>query len=70
MLIEAAPEIYFETDHYKGWPAVLVRAAKASDAELKACLQRAWRSQAPPKLRAQSEGQSQEKPARRARRIG
>ena len=25
MLIEAAPEIYFETDHYKGWPAILVR---------------------------------------------
>lgn len=23
MLIEAAPAIYFETDHYKGWPAVL-----------------------------------------------
>lgn len=25
MLIAAAPNIYFETDHYKGWPAILVR---------------------------------------------
>lgn len=25
MLMAAAPEIYFETDHYKGWPAILVR---------------------------------------------
>ena len=25
LLIEAAPEFYFETDHYKGWPAILVR---------------------------------------------
>jgi hypothetical protein len=43
MLIEAAPEIYFETDHYKGWPAILVRASRASDQELQICLQRALR---------------------------
>jgi hypothetical protein len=24
MLLEADPSIYFETDYYKGWPAVLV----------------------------------------------
>jgi hypothetical protein len=65
MLLEAASEIYFETDHYKGWPAVLVRASKASDAELEVCLQRAWRSQAPAKLRAQFEGPASGKPQRR-----
>jgi len=27
MLIEAAPEIYFDDDHYRGFPAVLVRLA-------------------------------------------
>ena len=27
LLMEAAPHIYYETDHYKGWPAVLVRVA-------------------------------------------
>ncbi|WP_442579561.1 MmcQ/YjbR family DNA-binding protein [Mesorhizobium sp. ASY16-5R] len=33
-LIEAAPDIYFETDHYRGWPAVLVHVDAISDAEL------------------------------------
>jgi hypothetical protein len=50
MLIEAAPEIYFETDHYKGWPAVLVRISKISAAELRLRLERAWRMQAPKRL--------------------
>ncbi|BCW88872.1 hypothetical protein sos41_20160 [Alphaproteobacteria bacterium SO-S41] len=50
MRIEAAPEIYFITDHYKAWPAVLVRLAKVSKSELKAVLERAWRDAAPKKL--------------------
>ncbi len=33
-LMEAAPDIYFETDHYKGWPAILVRLDAISDREL------------------------------------
>jgi hypothetical protein len=53
VLIEAAPEIYFETDHYKGWPAILVRLSNADDAELEQCLQRAWQLQAPKRLVAQ-----------------
>jgi hypothetical protein len=52
MLLEAAAEIYFETDHYKGWPAVLVRVAAADDAELRHCILRAWRMQAPKRLLA------------------
>jgi hypothetical protein len=51
VLIETAPEIYFETDHYKGWAGILVRLSKASDAELAQCLDRAWRLQAPKRLR-------------------
>jgi hypothetical protein len=53
MLIEAAPDIYFETDHYKGWPAILARLSQISDAELRLCLERAWRLHAPAKLVAQ-----------------
>ena|SRR6266849_8207656 len=55
MLMEAEPEIYFETDHYKSWPAVLVRLSRTSDSELRHCLERAWRLQAPAKLIAQRE---------------
>jgi len=51
-LLEAEPSVYYETDHYAGWPAVLVRAAAASDAELAHCVERAWRLQAPKKLMA------------------
>lgn len=47
--IEAAPAIYFITDHYKAWPAVLVRLSKVSKAELKVLLTRAWRDAAPKK---------------------
>jgi hypothetical protein len=64
MLMESAPEVYFETDHYKGWPVVLVRLSKASDAELKTCLERAWRLQAPAKLLGQFEGKRGVSPKR------
>ena len=50
MRIAAAPDIYFITDHYKAWPAVLVRLATVSKSELEAVLERAWRDAAPKKL--------------------
>jgi hypothetical protein len=49
-LMQQNPAVYFETDHYKGWPAVLVRLSKIDDAELTHRLQVAWRRQAPKKL--------------------
>ncbi|CAK7255213.1 MULTISPECIES: MmcQ/YjbR family DNA-binding protein [unclassified Shinella] len=50
-LIEMAPEIYHETDHYKGWPALLLRAAVIDDAELQQRMAEAWRRKAPARLR-------------------
>ena len=50
LLMAEVPRIYFETDHYKGWPAVLVRLKAANDAELTRCLERAWLIQAPRRL--------------------
>ncbi|MCF3638526.1 MmcQ/YjbR family DNA-binding protein [Rhizobium sp. TRM95111] len=50
-LMEMAPEIYFQTDHYKGWPAVLVHAARIDDAELALRLEEAWHRRASAKLR-------------------
>ena len=40
MLLQAAPDVYFETDHYKGWPALLVRMNAVSDDELRHRLER------------------------------
>lgn len=52
LLMEAAPEIYFETPHYAGWPAVLVRLGVIDDAELGARLVEGWRFKAPKRLGA------------------
>lgn len=45
MLLQAAPGVYFETDHYKGWPALLVRMDAVSDDELRHRLERTWSTQ-------------------------
>lgn len=50
LLMEAAPEFYFETDHYKGWPVVLVRIHDIPHDELALRLRRAWLIQAPKTL--------------------
>ncbi len=47
LLIEAAPDIFFEDDHYRGYPAVLVRLDAVDGEELTALLTDAWRIQAP-----------------------
>jgi hypothetical protein len=50
MLMELGPEVFFETDHYKGWPAVLARLSRMDAAMLKHRLDRAWRIKAPKRL--------------------
>jgi hypothetical protein len=50
MLLEAAPELYFETDHYRGWPAMLVRIHAISDEELAHRMRKAWLQKAPKTL--------------------
>jgi hypothetical protein len=49
-LVEEQPAIYFITDHYKGWPAVLARLAELRVPECRMRLERAWRLKAPRKL--------------------
>lgn len=50
MLIEVDPKVYFETDHYKGWHAVLVRLDKINTSKLRHRLEQAWRHKAPKRL--------------------
>lgn len=52
LLLDAAPDIYFETPHYAGWPAVLVRLAAIGDGELAGRLVEAWRFKAPKRFGA------------------
>jgi len=68
MLLAAEPDIYFETDHYKGWSAWLARLPKIGDAELKHRLERAWRHRAGKRLIASFDaaaGAKATKPKRR-----
>jgi len=47
VLIETRPDVYFITDHYRGWPAVLARLSALRVAEARLRLERAWRQKAP-----------------------
>lgn len=49
-LIEMAPDIYFQTAHYVGWPYLPLHAAAITDAELKERLVGAWLFRAPKRL--------------------
>ena len=50
LLLEADPKVYFETEHYKGWPWVLVRLRQIGAADLRHRLEQAWRLRAPKRL--------------------
>ena len=50
LLMEMAPEIYWQTDHFKNWPGLLVRLEVIGDEELKLRLEDAWRFRAPKRL--------------------
>ena len=42
LLMETEPQTYFQTPHFEGWPAVLVRYETADDDRLREQIDRAW----------------------------
>lgn len=50
LLLEQAPDLYFTTDHYSGYPALLLRVNKMGKRELKAFIERSWRRVATAKM--------------------
>jgi hypothetical protein len=50
ILMAADPETFFITDHYAGYPAVLVRLSTVDSDELRDLLEEAWRRLAPKRL--------------------
>ena len=50
LLIRARPGVYFITDHYRGYPAVLARLPKLGVAECRERLEQGWRLKAPKRL--------------------
>jgi hypothetical protein len=55
-LIEAMADIYYITDHYRGYPAVLARLRALRVAECRLRLERAYRLKAPRTLIKQLDG--------------
>lgn len=55
MLLKANPNLYFVTDHYAGYPAVLIRLAEADPDDIAEAFEQAWRLAAPKKLIAEYE---------------
>lgn len=47
MLLAARPEVFFETDHYRGYPALLVRMDAIDGPELAHWVAESWASVAP-----------------------
>lgn len=48
--IQADPGTFFITDHYRGYPTVLVRLTRVDPADLRDILEQAWRRNAPKRL--------------------
>ncbi len=49
--MQADPEAFFTTDHYRGWPTVLVRLQSVTADDLRDVLELAWLLSAPKRLR-------------------
>ena len=46
-ILSSDPQVYFTDDHYRGYPAILVRLDAVTEADLVALLTAAWRCRAP-----------------------
>ena len=51
LLMDISPDLYFETDHYVGYDAMLIRLDRISDEELSLRLHDAWMFKAPERLK-------------------
>ena len=56
-LIEAQPDLYYITDHYRGWPTVVARLSRLRVPECRLRLERAWRCKAPRALVKRLDGE-------------
>jgi hypothetical protein len=57
-LLDAEPDVFYLTDHYRPWPWVLLRLAAATPERLRLALEEAWRMEAPKRLIAQLDARS------------
>ena len=58
ILLQAAPDVFHLTDHYRNYPMILVDLDKVRDDALLDLLERAWRMTAPKKMLREHESGS------------
>jgi hypothetical protein len=69
LVIKAQPKLFFITDHYRGYPAVLIRLGEVRENEMRELLDDAWRLTASPKrLRESAKPEGVARTATRARK--
>ena len=49
-LLQAEPDVFYQTPHYEGYPAMLVRLAAIDEEELREVLTESWRRVAPKRV--------------------
>src|SRR3954466_9957277 len=49
-LLKGRPDVFFSTQHYEGWPGVLVRLDAVDPEQLAELVEDAWRIQAPKRV--------------------
>jgi hypothetical protein len=53
LILDSNADVYYETPHYRGYPAVLIRLEKIDRGELAERIEDAWLIQAPKRLAAE-----------------
>jgi hypothetical protein len=53
MMLAAEPRLFYITDHYKDYPAILLRLGRVNERRMRELLEDAWRFVAPKKLVAE-----------------
>ena len=57
ILLQSDPRVFFITDHYRGYPWILVRLASVDPGALPELIERAWRLVAPKSLVSRRDAQ-------------
>lgn len=57
-LMESEPKVYFQTDHYRNYPHVLIRLGVVTDERLREHMEEGWRRFATKKMVAEWEAES------------
>ncbi len=67
-LMGTQPDVFFLTDHYRGYPTILIRLSKADREQMRELIEQSWRRLAPKKLIAQYDGAAAAKTSVRKRK--